>query len=70
MTTGTVSRYVNPTGYSFLITPDGGGADVYAISPSITAKGFAVLAVGQRVSFDVVTAAKGVQAVNIQPISS
>ena len=49
------------------ITPDKGGADLFAHYSEIQTSGFKVLTENQTVSFDVVQGQKGLQAANIQP---
>jgi CspA family cold shock protein len=66
MTKGTVKWFNDVKGFGF-ITPDDGTADMFAHFSAITAKGFKSLKEGQKVSFEVVKGAKGLQAANIQP---
>jgi CspA family cold shock protein len=66
MTYGTVKWFNDVKGFGF-ITPDDGTADMFAHFSAITAKGFKSLKEGQKVSFEVVKGAKGLQAANIQP---
>lgn len=67
MATGTVKWFNDSKGYG-LITPDGGGEDVFAHFSAINMKGFKSLMEGQRVSFDVAEGPKGKQAANIQTL--
>jgi CspA family cold shock protein len=65
MTVGTVKWFNQEKGFGF-ITPDGGGADVFAHYSSITADGFRNLDENQRVEFEITQGAKGPQASNIR----
>ncbi|MBI2313653.1 MAG: cold-shock protein [Betaproteobacteria bacterium] len=65
MATGIVKWFNESKGFGF-ITPDDGGADVFAHFSAIKMNGFKTLKEGQRVSFDVTTGPKGKQASNIQ----
>ncbi len=66
MTTGTVKWFNDAKGFGF-ITPDEGGADLFAHFSEIRADGFKSLAEGQKVTFEAKTGPKGLQASNIQP---
>jgi len=65
METGIVKWFNDAKGFGF-ITPDGGGADLFAHFSAINAGGFKSLQENQRVSFDVTDGPKGKQASNIQ----
>ncbi|GAA2343020.1 cold-shock protein [Dactylosporangium salmoneum] len=67
MTVGTVKWFNAEKGFGF-ITPDGGGADVFAHYSAITASGFRSLEENQRVEFDITQGQKGPQAANIRAI--
>ena len=66
MATGKVKWFNETKGFGF-ITPDNGGADLFAHYSAIQTQGFKVLQENQAVSFDVVQGPKGLQAANIQP---
>lgn len=65
MATGTVKWFNDSKGFGF-ITPDGGGEDLFAHFSAIQGSGFKTLKEGQKVTFDVATGPKGLQAANIQ----
>jgi len=66
MATGTVKWFNDAKGFGF-ITPDGGGADLFAHLHAINMAGFKSLKEGQKVSFEVTAGNKGkTQASNIQ----
>ena len=67
MAVGTVKWFNADKGFGF-ITPDGGGADVFAHFSAIETGGFRSLEENQRVEFNVVQGAKGPQAANIRPV--
>ena len=62
--TGTVKWFNDAKGFGF-ITPES-GPDLFVHFRSIQGSGFKTLAEGQRVSFDVTTGPKGLQASNIR----
>jgi CspA family cold shock protein len=67
MTVGTVKWFNADKGFGF-ITPDGGGADLFAHFSAIASSGFRSLEENQRVEFEVTQGAKGPQAANIRPV--
>ncbi|MEY4458170.1 MAG: hypothetical protein RL431_1130 [Actinomycetota bacterium] len=65
MATGVVKWFNNEKGYGF-ITPDEGGADLFAHYSSIESDGFRSLTENQRVEFEVAQGDKGPQAAHIR----
>ena len=65
MATGTVKWFNDAKGFGFLTTEDG-GKDLYTHFTAIQGSGFKTLTEGQRVSFDVTSGPKGLQASNIR----
>ncbi|MDC9727877.1 MAG: cold-shock protein [Methyloprofundus sp.] len=66
MATGTVKWFNNAKGFGF-ITPDEGGEDVFVHFRSIIGDGFKSLEEDQKVSFEVETGPKGLQATQVEP---
>jgi CspA family cold shock protein len=64
---GTVKWFNDSKGFGF-ITPDSGGADLFAHFQEIKGTGFKSLGEGQRVSFVRGTGPKGEKASEISPI--
>jgi len=50
------------------ITQDNGGADVFVSSYVIVSEGFKVLAVGQKISYDIIQGPKSLEAVDVRVI--
>jgi cold shock protein len=67
MAIGTVKWFNAEKGFGF-ITPDGGGADVFAHFSAIQSSGYRSLEENQRVEFEVTQGQKGPQAENIRPV--
>lgn len=66
-TQGTVKWFNAEKGFGF-ISPDEGGADVFAHYSAIQTSGFRSLEENQRVEFEVAQGPKGLQAENIRAI--
>lgn len=67
MATGTVKWFNDAKGFGF-VTPEDGSKDLFAHFSAIQEQGFKTLKEGQRVSFDVITGPKGLQASNIRSV--
>ena len=65
--TGTVKWFNDAKGFGF-ISRDQGGDDVFVHFRSIQSSGFKSLAEGQKVSFNVTTGQRGLQAEQVQAI--
>ena len=64
MIAGKVKWFDATKGFGF-ITPDDGGADVFAHHSGIAGDGYKSLAENQEVTFEIIDGAKGPQAINI-----
>ncbi|MBZ0136003.1 MAG: cold shock domain-containing protein [Planctomycetes bacterium] len=67
MATGTVKWFNDDKGYGF-VTPDDGGADLFAHYSAIQSDGFKSLKEGQKVEFEIGQGRKGPAAENIRPL--
>jgi len=67
MATGIVKWFNDSKGFGF-ITPDDGGGDLFAHHTAIQMEGYKSLKEAQRVSFEVRTGPKGLQAADIKAI--
>jgi len=67
MATGIVKWFNNEKGFGF-ITPDGGGADLFAHHSEIQGSGYRSLDEGARVEFEVKQGPKGLQAAQIRKL--
>ena len=64
MAKGTVKWFNEQKGFGF-ITPDNGSDDVFVHHTAINQDGFKTLDEGQKVTYDVVSGPKGLQAANV-----
>ncbi|GAB2619879.1 transcription antiterminator/RNA stability regulator CspE [Pseudactinotalea suaedae] len=67
MTLGTVKWFNAEKGFGF-ITPDDGGADVFAHFSAISGNGYRSLEENQKVEFEITQGPKGPQAQNITAV--
>jgi CspA family cold shock protein len=68
MSTGNVKWFNDAKGYGFIQTPD--GKDVFVHYSAIQADGYKSLSEGQEVEFEMTEGPKGLQAVNVSPVST
>lgn len=68
MAAGTVKWFNDSKGFGF-ITPEDGGKDLFAHFSAIQEPGFKTLKEAQRVTFDVTSGPKGLQASNIRTVA-
>ena len=66
MSTGTVKWFNDSKGFGF-ITPDGGGDDLFVHHSEVKTTGYASLAEGQKVTFEVGQGKKGPCATSVVP---
>ena len=67
MARGTVKWFDDAKGYGFITRPD--GEDLFVHFSSIEGRGYRSLQEGQPVDFDVERGPKGLQAINVRPVS-
>ncbi|NLC56949.1 MAG: cold-shock protein [Armatimonadetes bacterium] len=67
MARGTVKWFDDAKGYGFITRPD--GEDLFVHFSSIEGSGYRSLQEGQPVEFDIERGAKGLQAVNVRPVT-
>lgn len=68
MLKGTVHRFNKQKGFGF-ITPDDGKQDLFVHFSAIITPGFKTLNEGQRVEFVEIEGKRGMQAVEVQPLT-
>ena len=67
MATGTVKWFNNEKGFGFISQPD--GADVFVHHSAIQMNGYRSLEEGQAVEFELKDGPKGLQAVDVKPVT-
>ena len=65
---GNVKRFNNEKGYGFIDYAQ--DEDIFVHYSAIKQEGYKTLTEGQRVEFDLIETAKGLQAINVRPASS
>ena len=65
MTTGTVKKWMDSSGYGFITTED--GKDVFVHNSAIQGKNR--LEVGEKVEFEITEGPRGPRASNVKPVS-
>jgi cold shock protein len=68
VSSGTVKWFNSEKGYGFIAQPD--GDDVFVHHSAIVMNGYRNLEEGQAVEFDVKDGPKGLQAVDVKPVSA
>lgn len=66
MATGTVKWFSDKKGFGFIV-PDDGGEDLFVHHSEVKSQGYATLAEGQAVEYEVGEGKKGPCAVNVIP---
>lgn len=66
-TNGTVKWFNTTKGFGFITEDGDGGKDVFVHYSAIEGSGYKALQEGQKVTMEVTTGEKGLQAVDVQP---
>lgn len=67
--TGEVKWFANNRGYGFVLIDGNPDAEYFVHFTSIKMDGYKTLKAGQKVSFELMETEKGIQAVNVEPLS-